>query len=129
MDQVVVGLSNGKIKASAFLGGPRGSNSWEAWFLDHVPLVMGHGRAEALRLLTEAVEAAKLPPEQQTRATCPGGEKSAEQPGLRGPATGACDGEGGGSESTDAGQSCLRSRRRRRGGASRAFGTIAGPES
>ena len=43
MDQVVVGLANGKIKASAFLGGPLGSATWEQWFLDHVPLVMAHG--------------------------------------------------------------------------------------
>jgi competence protein ComGC len=70
LDQTLVQLESGKLKASMLMGmggGGRG-NSWEAWLLDRIPVVLTSGRAEQLRLMQRNIEAAKLPPEKQREA-------------------------------------------------------------
>jgi hypothetical protein len=70
-DQLLVMLDKGHVKASSVFGafGPGGSrNTWEAWFLDHIPIVLTQGRADHLELMTQAVEAARLPAEKQKGA-------------------------------------------------------------
>ncbi len=62
LDSIIVSLQTGQVKLSA-LGAGTG-NGWGDWLLGMFPGVITHGRAEQLRLMNRAVEAAKLPPEQ-----------------------------------------------------------------
>ncbi len=61
---------NVNLKMADFMGGPNRPSTWdwEAWWLDLTPIGSVRGRAERLRLMTETVEAAKLPSEQQQAA-------------------------------------------------------------
>jgi hypothetical protein len=70
-DMLIDQVENGKLKLSAIagavqMGGRPGS--WEDWLLDFAPMVMTHGRGEHLRLMTDAVAAAKAPVEKQKQA-------------------------------------------------------------
>ncbi len=67
-NELLTELEKGNVKLSGLMGGPKGSTTWEAWFLDHLPFIIAYGRAEHLRLMTETVEAAKLPSDQQKAA-------------------------------------------------------------
>jgi hypothetical protein len=67
-DGMIAEMQKGNIKMSAFAGGPRGGRNLEEWFIDTFPGVVLNGRSEYLRLMTQAVNAAKLPPEQQGKA-------------------------------------------------------------
>jgi hypothetical protein len=66
-DQLAEALEQGKIKTSALTAGVLAGNSSgiEGWLRNLAPLVGVYGRGELLRLMTETVEAAKLPPEQR----------------------------------------------------------------
>jgi hypothetical protein len=67
MDKLVEDLQKGKVKVSA-LTGSGGNNSWETFLLDLFPAFVASGRGEQLALMTRAVEASKLPAEQQGKA-------------------------------------------------------------
>jgi hypothetical protein len=67
IDQLVEAIEQGKIKPSSSGGLTVGESSWiQAWL--QAPMLAGFGRGDLLRLMTEAVEAAKLPPEQRAEA-------------------------------------------------------------
>jgi competence protein ComGC len=67
-DGMIAELKDGNVRLSAIIGRPTGSGNLEDWLIDTFPGVMLAGRPEYLRLMTQAVEAAKLPPEQQAEA-------------------------------------------------------------
>jgi hypothetical protein len=67
-DGMIAEMQKGNVKMSVFAGGPRGGRNLEDWFIDTFPRVLLTGRPEYLRLMTQAVNAAKLPPEQQGKA-------------------------------------------------------------
>lgn len=64
LDRMLVGVQRGKVKITAI----RGGGSWDDWLLDAFPSMVGRGRAEHLRLSSQAVAAARLPVEQQGEA-------------------------------------------------------------
>jgi hypothetical protein len=66
-DKLAEAVDQGKIKMShmAALAGVGNSSGFEAWVLNLAPMVGMHGRGELLRLMTETVEATKLPPEKR----------------------------------------------------------------
>ncbi len=69
-DMLFADLAKGQVQASILLGGP-GSGpfyGWDDWYFDRFPSLIGDYRVEQLRLMTEAVEAAKLPCEKQQAA-------------------------------------------------------------
>jgi hypothetical protein len=65
LELVEQGQFNMSDVASGTTGAARGL---ERWLLDLAPTVGHHGRVELLQLMTESVEAAGLPPEQQAQA-------------------------------------------------------------
>jgi hypothetical protein len=66
-EAMVATLRKGNIKISAF-SGPGGGGSLEDRAIDMFPGIMLRGRPEQLRLINQAVEAARLPPEKQGEA-------------------------------------------------------------
>ena len=64
-DALVADLSNSKLKLSGILSGGRPTGSFEEWVIDTFPALITQGRPQYLRLMNKAVEASKLPPEQQ----------------------------------------------------------------
>jgi competence protein ComGC len=66
-DGLIDGLASGKIKLSMLRGG-LGGNNFEDWLMDLFPSFTTQGRGDYLRLMNQAVEAAKLPLEKQKQA-------------------------------------------------------------
>jgi hypothetical protein len=66
-DQLLDTLQKRQVTVSTVVGG-KGNSSWEDWIVGVFPAVITHGRAEQLRLMNEAVAAAKLPRERQGEA-------------------------------------------------------------
>jgi hypothetical protein len=69
-DQLLMALQSGKLKMSSFMGGLRsgGRNGFEDWLLDYLPIAVGGGRADFLKLMNKNVEAARQSADKQGAA-------------------------------------------------------------
>jgi hypothetical protein len=66
LNGMIDGVENGSVKLSALSSTPNGA--MKNFIMDHAPIMVTHGRADALRLVNQAVAATRLPVEKQQEA-------------------------------------------------------------